>query len=102
NGAPAPVDIDGDGDQDMFIGREDGTIRYYENTSEGLTPEFVDRTGTANPLDGIDVDYFSSPVFVDLDDDDDFDAIVGGVLGRFAYFENTGSIEDPVFEERTG
>jgi uncharacterized protein (DUF2141 family) len=31
--APAFVDIDGDGDMDSFIGADDGTIIYYQNTT---------------------------------------------------------------------
>lgn len=38
--APSFADIDGDGDLDAFIGRGDGTIRYYRNSQE-FTPTFT-------------------------------------------------------------
>jgi hypothetical protein len=33
NPAPAFADLDNDGDMDLFTGQEDGTIKYYKNTS---------------------------------------------------------------------
>jgi len=48
-------DIDGDGDLDVIqIASENGPIRYFENQLVGTgTLSFVERTGTANPLDGL-------------------------------------------------
>jgi hypothetical protein len=34
---PIFVDADGDGDQDVFIGKGDGIVDYYKNTSESLS-----------------------------------------------------------------
>ena len=48
--APVLVDIDGNGTLDLFIGRNTGTVRYLRNTGSNTVPNFVEQTGTANPL----------------------------------------------------
>ena len=44
-------------------------LTYIENTGTSTAPVFVQRTGTANPLDGIAVDRYSAPALGDLDGD---------------------------------
>ena len=112
NGAPTLVDIDNDLDLDVFVGvgginnALSGAVRYYENTGTGGSPAFLERTGTANPLD-VNIGKEAAPTFVDIDDDGDFDAFVGegGVTissGQVNYFENTGTSTTPAFIERRG
>ena len=96
---PTFVDIDGDGDLDAFIGEDDGQVRYFENTGNSTSPSFVQRTGGSNPLNGQDVGSFSAPTFVDIDNDGDLDAVIGGSNGLLDYFENTGTANAPVFTE---
>ncbi|UCH13931.1 MAG: VCBS repeat-containing protein [Bacteroidales bacterium] len=98
------VDIDNDTDKDVFIGCSDGTIKYFENTSEGLNITFVEQTGANNPFDGIDLGSSTDPYFCDLDYDEDFDAIIGSYAGTndVNYFLNAGNAENPTFNEMTG
>ena len=49
-------------------GASDGVLNYVENTGT-MAPVFVARTGSANPLDGIDVGAASAPALGDLDGD---------------------------------
>ena len=100
--APALVDLDNDGDMDLVSGDDSGTLLYFENTGTSTTPNFVPRTGTANPFDGFDVGSDSAPVFGDLDADGDMDVVVGEKDGKLNYFENTGTSTAPVFVQRTG
>ena len=100
--APALVDLDNDGDMDLVSGDDSGTLLYFENTGASTTPNFVPRTGTANPFDGFDVGSDSAPVFGDLDADGDMDIVVGEKDGKLNYFENTGTSTAPVFVQRTG
>jgi uncharacterized protein (DUF2141 family) len=90
--APAFVDIDGDGDMDAFIGDLYGTISYYKNTGTATTPAFTEQTGAANPFDGVDVGYYSSPAFVDIDGDGDIDAFIGADNGTIRYYKNNDII----------
>ncbi|MGD1699911.1 FG-GAP-like repeat-containing protein [Dapis sp. BLCC M229] len=62
-------------------------------------PVFLERTGTANPLNGVDVGDRSKPTFADIDGDGDLDAFIGEEDGNINYFENDGSGS---FSEVTG
>jgi hypothetical protein len=99
---PAFADIDNDGDFDVFVGEYYGTISFFENTGTTSEPVFEERTGAANPFDGVDVGDYSAPALVDIDNDGDFDAFVGEAYGTISFFENTGSASAPAFTEQTG
>ncbi len=63
---------------------------------------FEERTGTANPFNGVDVGRYSDPNFADIDGDGDLDAFIGqgdGIINTINYFENDGSGN---FSEVTG
>lgn len=55
-----------------------------------------------NPLNGVDVGSNSSPTFVDIDNDGDYDLFVGMFLGAVNYYENTGTSSSPTFVEELG
>ena len=57
------------GDLDLVVGKWDGSLTYMENTGTSTAPVFVQRTGSANPFDAIDVGDSSAPVLGDLDND---------------------------------
>ena len=58
------------GDLDLVVGNYlDGSLNYFENTGTPTAPAFVQRTGIANPFDGIDVRARSIPALGDVDDD---------------------------------
>ena len=57
------------GDLDLVVGEGSGDLTYIENTGTTTAPVFVQRTGTANPFDGIDVGWYSAPAFGDFDND---------------------------------
>ena len=97
---PTLIDFDGDGDLDLFIGVEAGTISYLENIGSAAQPEFVERTGNANPFDGVIIDEErSNPTLADLDGDGQIDtAVVGNLAGTLQYFSYEGS----QFVEQTG
>ena len=96
------ADLDDDGDLDLATGTDDGDVRYYENTGTRGSPDFTLRSGESSPLDEIDADSDSTPEFADIDDDGDFDLVVGNKFGDISYFENTGSAAGPAFTQRTG
>ena len=102
NSAPVFVDLDGDDDPDLIVGSHEGTLYYFENTGTSVNPSFMQRTDTANPLDGVYIDSLSTPAFVDLDGDSDPDLVIGSQDGAVHYFGNTGTATNPDFTELTG
>ena len=56
------------GDFDLIVG-EDGKLIYIENIGTSTAPVFVQRTGSANPFNGVDVGSYSRPAFSDIDND---------------------------------
>ena len=104
NEHPAIVDIDNDGDLDVFIGTNFGTLVFFQNEGDATKPYFVTKSSTENPATGIDVGNSAAPSFADLDDDGDFDLIIGqsyqgstSIVPNIIYYENTGTKEKAVF-----
>jgi hypothetical protein len=112
NSAPRFVDIDNDGDVDAFIGENAGTIQYYQNTGTADHPNFIAQTGSANPFGEKSLKYPTTPAFVDIDDDRDFDVVIalGGLApyiselqgygNTFKFYKNTGTASHPNFLEQ--
>ncbi|CAE8640100.1 unnamed protein product [Polarella glacialis] len=93
---PVAVDWDGDGDIDLLVGNSDGRIQFFERTADAA---LVERTGSSNPVDGIDVGSFAAPFAVDWDEDGDIDLIVSDVYRHIFFFERNA---DASLIERTG
>ncbi|NJL27917.1 MAG: hypothetical protein HC897_08470, partial [Thermoanaerobaculia bacterium] len=102
DGTPELIDLDGDGDLDAILGNLEGVVAFFENSGASTAPLFVEVTGPGKPFAGVDLGANSHPELIDLDGDDDFDAIFGEAGGGLAYFHNTGTPTGPFFLERTG
>ena len=55
------------GDLDLVVGEYSGSLNYIENTGTATAPVFVQRTGSANPFDGIGSS--GMPALADIDGD---------------------------------
>ncbi len=94
---PVFIDIDDDGDQDFFVWTGND-LRYYEyNQSDGLFES------GASPLDPPGGYANVSIAFIDVDNDNDFDALVGNKYGQsgIAYFQNNGTATAADFVSET-
>ncbi len=97
------VDIDNDGDLDAFVGNNQGTLDYLENTGSSKSASFELRTGVSNPLSNVDVGNDANVSFMDADGDGDLDAFVGPFDATgIRYFENTGTQSAASFVEVVG
>ncbi|NYT27919.1 MAG: VCBS repeat-containing protein [Candidatus Thiodubiliella endoseptemdiera] len=94
------ADIDGDGDLDLVVGKDDGTLKYYQNTGTTSNPAYEVKTGDDNPFNSIDVGDFSKPTLADIDGDGDLDLVVGGYNGTLKYYQNTGTTSNPAYEAK--
>jgi len=87
--SPAFTDIDGDGDLDLFSGDIGGNTQFFENTGSAIAPAFA--TVSQNPFNLMDVGVYSSPQFVDYDNDGDIDVIISNAIGQLRFSQNYGS-----------
>ncbi len=94
NTMPALVDIDADSDLDLFVGEASGTVNYYRNDGSEVNPDFV--LVSDEYLD-IDVGRRSAPTFADLDEDGDYDMIIGKEMPGIVYYRNDGTPQAPSF-----
>jgi hypothetical protein len=98
NGAPAFADLDDDGDFDLMIGYNSGISLAYENTGSASSPTWTRQTAWAAP----DVGDRAAPALADLDDDGDFDLMIGEYRGNSLAYENTAPVTpDPIPEFST-
>ena len=97
--APAFVDIDADGDYDLFIGEQYGVSFAYENTGSASSPVWTAKPGWDLP----DVGMGSKPDFADLDNDGDYDVLIGeGPHGATYAYENTGNASSANWTAKPG
>jgi hypothetical protein len=91
---PTFADIDGDNDLDLFFGKMDGSISFYENIGDAENPDFNYITSN---YENIQVTNYAAPYFDDLNRDGIIDLIVGSYDGTIDYYQNTGTTVNPIF-----
>ena len=108
--APTFADLDSDGDFDLVVGTAangyfTGEIHYYKNSGSATSAAYAEQTGAASPFSTITIGgglNFLVPKLVDLDNDNDFDLVLGNSNGTFFYYKNTGSTTSATYAEQTG
>lgn len=100
---PAFADLDADGDQDLVIGLGES---FYGDVTPGITIAFRNNGSPSTPsfvadnslVTGIpDVGLNAYPYFKDMDNDHDFDLIMGRDLQTMMYYKNTGTPQVPAW-----
>ncbi len=84
------IDIDDDNDFDLFTGGAFALIEFRRNTGAVSNPTFELEIDTLyddqnNPIFS---EFGCNPVFIDIDDDGDFDFLSGNSIGTVTFFEN--------------
>ena len=96
---PKPVlaDLDDDGDYDLLIYKAQSGISYaYENTGSASSPIWTRKTSWDSPPAGMG----ATPDLADLDDDGDYDLLVGSMFGYTSAYENTGGASSPIWTRK--
>ena len=90
---PDLADLDYDGDYDLLIGKKDnGTTYAYENTGGASSPAWT-RKYSWDPQDVTQLS--AKPALADLDNDGDYDLLLGTMDGVTLGFENIASVQMP-------
>jgi len=90
--SPSIVDIDGDGDLDLLVAAETGTeTKFFENTGNN---NFVQNNVI---FSGISFPSYSSATLSDIDNDWDYDLIIGRSNGALFFYRNDGNSNIPIW-----
>ncbi|MFY7884504.1 MAG: FG-GAP-like repeat-containing protein, partial [Dolichospermum sp.] len=85
--SPTFTDLDGDGLLDLVVGKADGNMSHYEqSTANGTSFTLV----TVN-FNAINVGTYSTPTFTDLDGDGLLDMLIGSISGFLRHYEQSTS-----------
>ena len=96
---PAMGDLNADGKPDLLLGRDNGQLAYFVNTSTGASPAFQLQTNALSDANNvaIQVPLYSAPQLFDYNQDGLLDLLVGHKGGTIHYYENTGTPSAAIF-----
>ncbi|MBU0767440.1 VCBS repeat-containing protein [Patescibacteria group bacterium] len=89
------ADLDADGDYDLIVGCQE-ILFCLENIGTPEAPDFVRKTSWELPEFNYKHNAFFKPTLCDLDEDGDYDLIVGS--SEIYVYENIGSIYSPKWQ----
>ncbi len=82
---PTFTDIDNNGNIDLYVGTNNGYVMHFTQDTNS-TFSFADTL--KNGSNFIKTNYYSSPAFADLDDDNDLDLFLGSGSGYILHYTN--------------
>ena len=85
--SPTFFDVDDDGDADLIWGNEDGLLIFWENVGSAAGADWRMRSDFWGE---IDVYNEASPTLGDLNNDGNYDLLVGNDGARISYYINIG------------
>lgn len=94
---PCFGDIDNDGIDEMLLGDSNGALHLIEKASDNVENPDFSVVSIPNYQD-IDVGSFATPQWVDFDNDNLLDLVIGERAGSLNYYKNTGTASNANFE----
>jgi len=97
---PSPdfVDLDGDRDYDLLIGDSMAKLNGIENTGTATSPVWTKKSTWDMSVSG----STPNPAFADLDEDGDYDMLIGvNSYGNIYAYENTGTKNSPIWTDKS-
>jgi hypothetical protein len=97
------ADMDNDTDYDYFTNGESNLVKYFMNIGTSTLPVFELINDTLKSENNIPVfsESGSNPVFIDIDNDGDYDLLSGNQTGAVTLYKNTGNNKQFNFEFET-
>ncbi|HZY78335.1 MAG TPA: FG-GAP-like repeat-containing protein [Cyclobacteriaceae bacterium] len=92
------ADLDNDGVEDMVAGETGRRLAFYKNTITDGAPTFTKVDEWTNGSFS-NLYHAVHPRFIDIDNDGDWDIVVGKYSSAVWYYENQGSNTEPQFME---
>jgi hypothetical protein len=87
NPVPTLADLDADTDLDLLVGlSEDGSLKYFPNSGSADSAIYLESDSQI----WYDVGLYAYPHFSDLDNDGDYDLLVGKDIYGFSFYRNVG------------
>jgi hypothetical protein len=87
---PSFADLDGDKDLDLLVGAETGSeTKFYTNDGNNVF------TVNSTTFGGVTFPSYGRPTLADIDNDSDFDLIIGDGWGEVFYYRNEGTLNSP-------
>ena len=87
NPVPTLADLDADFDLDLLVGlSENGSLKYFPNSGTADSAIYLESNAQA----WYDVGLYAYPYFSDMDNEGDFDLLVGKDIHGFSFYRNIG------------
>jgi hypothetical protein len=101
---PALADLDNDGDYDLLLGNDvDDRCYGYKNTGSATSPSWTREISWDWTLEvgtGV-IGNRVDPTLANLDNDNDYDLLIGDSSGKCYGYENTGTVNSPTWARKS-
>ncbi len=99
NAFPAFADLNQNGKPELLVGRDQSTFAFFVNTGTTKNPYWQRQSITFGNFETKTL--WKNPVFVDIDNDGDYDLVYGTADGELYFYRNIGILKKPKFQRES-